>query len=172
MCISTCPQGYAPSTDANNNKICTPCLSGCVSCPTAVNNCQICETNLQAQANGSCTLVPNSCLSSQYLNSLGTCVNCQKSCLTCYGGLRTNCITCNSGELLQSDGSCMNQCASDRYYNSTNTNCYSCSIKYGINCTSCDQSNCYTCSSGLLATDSQSCISVCTGSTYLFNGAC
>lgn len=172
LCISACPQGYAPSTDVNNNKLCTPCLSGCVSCPVTVNNCQICGANLQAQANGSCTLVPNNCLSNQYLNSLGTCVNCQQSCLTCYGGLRTNCITCNQGELLQSDGSCMNQCAADKYYNSTNTYCSSCNAKYGINCTLCDQYNCYACSSGLLSTDSQSCISVCTGSTYLLNGAC
>lgn len=109
-CYSTCPQGYAPAT-VNSALQCVPCKTGCRTCPVSVNTCTLCNTNLYINANGDCVPIPNSCLSTQYLNTLGTCSPCHETCLTCFGGLRINCLTCQTPEYqLQSDNSCMQMC--------------------------------------------------------------
>ena len=111
-CYTICPQGYAPSSSAGILS-CIPCKTGCKSCPVSVNTCTLCDTNLQIDASDNCIPVPNNCLSSQYLNSLGSCSSCDQTCLTCFGGLRINCLTCRTPEYqFQTDNSCKEMCTS------------------------------------------------------------
>ena len=89
-CVQQCPLGYAPSIS------CIPCKTGCKDCSTGIDNCTVCNDNFQNDNNGSCSPVPNTCLQGEYLNGLGTCSPCHSTCLTCYGGFRTNCLTCST----------------------------------------------------------------------------
>lgn len=135
----------------------------------------MCEQNLQDDGTGKCTLIPNSCLTTQYVNALGTCSPCHDTCKTCYGGLRTNCLSCNTPTYqLQSDGSCKQviTCLTSQFYDPITTQCQPCTTKYGPSCVSCDDSACFSCSSGVLTTDAQSCTTNCPPSTYIYNGAC
>ncbi len=171
-CFSTCPQGYAPAT-TNNILQCVPCKTGCKTCPVSVNTCTLCNTNLQIDGNGDCVPIPNNCLSTQYLNPLNTCSSCHETCLTCFGGLRINCLTCRTPEYqLQKDNSCLQMCLSSEYYDTQTTSCKPCTNKYGQFCTFCDSQTCSSCSQGVLASGSQSCTTSCAGTTFQYNGAC
>lgn len=157
----------------NSILTCVPCKTGCKACPVSVNICTLCDTNLQVNANRDCEPVPNNCTSSQYLNNLGTCSPCHETCLTCFDGLRINCLACRTPEYqLQSDNSCKQMCLSSQYYNTSFSQCISCTGKYGQYCTICDSRQCSACSFGVLSSDGLSCVTTCTGSTYQYNGVC
>jgi len=67
------------------------------------------------------------------------------------------------------DGSCKPACNSGSFYDSATNLCKLCSTIFS-NCTTCNSTNCLSCSSGILS--SGQCISGCANGTYLYNQQC
>lgn len=171
-CISDCPL-----SEVAVNGICKNCLSSCNSGCVRILDCNLCEdpkclycSNFSA----SCTecypnlyVNKNKCLcNAGYYLSLEyslSCSACHLDCLTCSGGLKTNCISCKENSLLQSDFSC--KCL-DHYY-LINGTCTACSNL----CKTCENQEdfCLTCQDNF---DLVSNTCLCKSGYYLNDGNC
>lgn len=61
-CVQTCPLGYTSSTNTSNLS-CISCKTGCKDCSVGLNSCSVCNDNFQNNNDGSCSPIPNTCLS-------------------------------------------------------------------------------------------------------------
>jgi hypothetical protein len=91
------------------------------------------------------SLCDSGCSPRSYLDPLipNVCQPCDASCNTCTGGLPTNCSSCFSSLLLDSDMSCQAQCSPGYLVSSPGVcgpcgyNCMTCTVRGPFNCTSC-----------------------------------
>ena len=166
LCASTCPIGYYGDSTFGE---CRKCDTTCQTCSgPGASQCIICSNSsilfLQSIS------PPSYCLSSCPLNSYPslnnfTCLSCDASCLGCIGSTPNQCLSCNSGNFLQSNigpASCQSSCPNNTFPNQTDFTCLQCDES----CHSCIgalPTQCISCPTGMhLASPSPSnCINIC-----------
>uniref|UniRef100_A0A8C7MVD0 Fraser extracellular matrix complex subunit 1 n=1 Tax=Oncorhynchus kisutch TaxID=8019 RepID=A0A8C7MVD0_ONCKI len=105
LCAPTCPLGYYAEGDR-------PCGSQCLSCETG-GECTSCRDPGKVLMFGECQY--DSCAHQYYFNTtIRTCRECDWSCNECEGPLRTDCLQCMEGHVLQ-DGLCTQGCSPGSY---------------------------------------------------------
>uniref|UniRef100_A0A8C7J2L3 Fraser extracellular matrix complex subunit 1 n=1 Tax=Oncorhynchus kisutch TaxID=8019 RepID=A0A8C7J2L3_ONCKI len=124
LCAPTCPLGYY----AEGDRRCRACGSQCLSCETG-GECTSCRDPGKVLMFGECQY--DSCAHQYYFNTtIRTCRECDWSCNECEGPLRTDCLQCMEGHVLQ-DGLCTQGCSPGSY-------------QKGERCLSCDE-HCEVC---------------------------
>ncbi|XP_037832589.1 extracellular matrix protein FRAS1 isoform X2 [Kryptolebias marmoratus] len=124
LCAPRCPVGYYD----DGHRICQGCDSQCRTCDSA-GVCTSCRDPTKVLLFGECRY--DSCAHQYYLNgTIRTCRECDWSCNACRGPLRTDCLQCMEGYVLQ-DGVCMPGCSAGSY-------------QEGDRCLACDE-HCLTC---------------------------
>ena len=151
-------QDVGPHVESSDG--CHPeCANGCIRDSAASDMCFACQ---HFNMSGYC--VP-ACPQGTYETPEKTCEPCSKACLTCYGGLSTNCLSCGQNKaLLQSKTVCVKQCP--RGFREDNKQvCVACSS----HCSECnDADECENCQLGFyLQTDnSKACVPTCPEGHY------
>ncbi|KAI9537096.1 hypothetical protein NQZ68_028225, partial [Dissostichus eleginoides] len=108
LCAPECPLGYYD----NGHKICQVCDSQCLTCDMP-GVCTSCRDPAKVLLFGECQY--DSCAHQYYLNtSTRACIECDWSCNACKGPLRTDCLLCMEGHVLQ-DGLCTQGCSTGFY---------------------------------------------------------
>ncbi|XP_072243382.1 extracellular matrix organizing protein FRAS1 isoform X1 [Leuresthes tenuis] len=108
LCAPKCPRGYYD----NGQRICQVCDSQCLTCDTA-GVCTSCRDPAKVLLFGECQY--DSCAHQYYLNTTTrACRECDWSCNACKGPLRTDCLQCMEGYVLQ-DGVCTQGCSRGSY---------------------------------------------------------
>uniref|UniRef100_A0A8C1KIC1 Fraser extracellular matrix complex subunit 1 n=1 Tax=Cyprinus carpio TaxID=7962 RepID=A0A8C1KIC1_CYPCA len=117
LCSSRCPYGYY----ADENRVCQMCDTQCLSCEMA-GVCTSCRDPAKVLLFGECQY--ESCAHQYYLNTTTrTCRECDWSCNACRGPLRSDCLQCMEGYVLQ-DGICVPGCSPGFYQDAER--CLSC----------------------------------------------
>ncbi|KAL4508739.1 hypothetical protein ABPG73_006125 [Tetrahymena malaccensis] len=135
--ISVCQDGYFPDKNLNT---CLQCQLGCSKCSSfsvcsecaSIQNSQgVIQTYILDVKNQSCYL---NCPNGQYFDlQTRQCTSCDKSCLTCNGKTKQNCLSCINGAQVNSQGMC--QCLNKNVgFSSDFTQCIPCQIKYCSQC--------------------------------------
>ena len=102
------------------------CDSSCLTCngPNS-NNCLSCADSSKYLSNYSCVSI---CPAGTYADSsnilLKKCVNCDTSCASCYGANSNNCNTCSNTNYYLYLNSCVSNCPTTYYADSTDKKCY------------------------------------------------
>ena len=129
---------------------CSPCFSTCQTCAnSSYQDCLTCIANLYLEPSGECSVVCISpfitdsvnmtcispCSSNQYVDkSTRACETCSSSCLTCFGPLTTNCLSCSAESNTFLDyKTCVPQCPDGQYADLGSRKCL-------INCNSLGES--------------------------------
>ncbi|CAH6883331.1 Fras1 [Phodopus roborovskii] len=113
--IGTCSTTCFPGHYLDDNQACQPCNTLCRSCDSQ-GSCTSCREPSKVLLFGECQY--ESCAPQYYLDiSTKTCRECDWSCNACSGPLRTDCLQCMDGYVLQ-DGVCMEQCSVEHYRDS------------------------------------------------------
>ncbi|XP_061586644.1 extracellular matrix protein FRAS1 isoform X2 [Cololabis saira] len=108
LCAPRCSLGYYD----NGHRTCQVCDSQCLTCDTA-GVCTACRDPTKVLLFGECQY--DSCAHQYYLNTTTrTCRECDWSCNACKGPLRTDCLQCMEGYVLQ-DGVCVQGCSRGSY---------------------------------------------------------
>uniref|UniRef100_UPI001ED83835 extracellular matrix protein FRAS1 n=1 Tax=Scatophagus argus TaxID=75038 RepID=UPI001ED83835 len=108
LCAPECPLGFYD----NGHSICQPCDSQCLTCDMA-GVCTSCRDPARVLLFGECQY--DSCAHQYYLNTTTrVCRECDWSCNACKGPLRTDCLLCMEGYVLQ-DGVCTQGCSPGSY---------------------------------------------------------
>ncbi|XP_046698206.1 extracellular matrix protein FRAS1 [Silurus meridionalis] len=108
MCTSRCPIGYY----ADERQVCQKCDRQCWTCEMA-GVCTSCRDPEKVLLFGECQY--ESCAQQYYLNTTThTCRECDWSCNACRGPLRTDCLQCMEGHVLQ-NGVCVPSCSPGSY---------------------------------------------------------
>ena len=125
---------------------CSPCFSTCKTCASGTySDCLTCLTGLYLEPSGECSVVCiipfvtdsvnmkciSPCKSNQYVDkTTRNCQNCSTSCLTCYGPLENNCLSCSAASnTFLNYKTCSPQCPEGQYADLVNRLCL-------INCNS------------------------------------
>ncbi|XP_073695623.1 extracellular matrix organizing protein FRAS1 [Garra rufa] len=117
LCSPRCPTGYY----ADENRVCQMCDTQCLSCEMA-GVCTSCRDPAKVLLFGECQY--ESCAHQYYLNTTTrTCRECDWSCNACRGPLRSDCLQCMEGYVLQ-DGICVPGCSPGFYQDAER--CLSC----------------------------------------------
>ncbi|KAG7220426.1 hypothetical protein INR49_003292 [Caranx melampygus] len=108
LCAPRCPAGYYN----NGHRVCQACDSQCLTCDMA-GVCTSCLDPAKVLLFGECQY--DSCAHQYYLNTTTrACRECDWSCNACKGPLRTDCLQCMEGYVLQ-DGLCTQGCSPGSY---------------------------------------------------------
>uniref|UniRef100_A0A3P9GZH8 Fraser extracellular matrix complex subunit 1 n=1 Tax=Oryzias latipes TaxID=8090 RepID=A0A3P9GZH8_ORYLA len=108
LCAPKCPVGYYN----NGHGTCQACDSQCLSCDMG-GVCTSCRDPAKVLMFGECQY--DSCAHQYYLNTTTrACQECDWSCNACRGPLRSDCLQCMEGHVLQ-DGVCTQACSSGSY---------------------------------------------------------
>lgn len=147
ICLAWCNSNEYRSFDGS----CLPCFAGCYSCIGAgyqactSGNCKPGYTKAvldpQNQSLVSCS---ETCLSTQFSNTIGGCSNCNPSCLTCQGSTSNDCLSCRTHWILEKNlgsqfGSC--RCPTENGFYVDNLNCVPCNIACSV-CTGPNSNQC------------------------------
>ncbi len=164
-CVSPCP-----TTEYGNNSTntCDPCDNSCQTCKGP--NAGDCITCISGSLNSTGYCV-SSCGDGKY-SSAGVCYNCAAQCLTCNSA--TSCTACRVvlgiPYYLQTNiSSCVVNCPSGSYADSTHTQCRACTSS----CATCVNSDAYCLScvaSKYLVFGENSCADSCPGGQYVLTG--
>nr|CAI9707391.1 unnamed protein product [Rangifer tarandus platyrhynchus] len=110
--LGTCSTACFPGHYLDDNHVCQPCNVNCGSCDSQA-SCTSCRDPSKVLLFGDCR--HESCAPQYYLDfSTKTCKECDWSCNACSGPLRTDCLQCMDGYVLQ-DGACVEQCSASFY---------------------------------------------------------
>ncbi|XP_028271090.1 extracellular matrix organizing protein FRAS1 isoform X7 [Parambassis ranga] len=108
FCAPRCPLGYYD----NGHRVCQACDSQCLTCDAAA-VCTSCRDPAKVLLFGECQY--DSCAHQYYLNTTTrACRECDWSCNACKGPLRSDCLQCMEGYVLQ-DGVCTQGCSLGSY---------------------------------------------------------
>ncbi|XP_029400865.1 extracellular matrix protein FRAS1 isoform X3 [Mus pahari] len=119
--IGTCSTTCFPGHYLDDNQVCQPCNRHCRSCDSQ-GSCTSCRDPSKVLLFGECQY--ESCTPQYYLDiTTKICKECDWSCNACTGPLRTDCLQCMDGYVLQ-DGVCVEQCSPQHYRDSGS--CKSC----------------------------------------------
>nr|XP_010967704.1 extracellular matrix organizing protein FRAS1 [Camelus bactrianus] len=106
--LGTCSTACFPGHYLDDNHACQPCNAHCGSCDSQA-SCTSCRDPNKVLLFGDCQ--HESCAPQYYLDfPTKTCKECDWSCNACSGPLRTDCLQCMDGYVLQ-DGACVEQCS-------------------------------------------------------------
>uniref|UniRef100_A0A3B3VXF3 Fraser extracellular matrix complex subunit 1 n=1 Tax=Poecilia latipinna TaxID=48699 RepID=A0A3B3VXF3_9TELE len=105
LCAARCPVGYYD----NGHRLCQD--RQCLTCDTA-GVCTSCRDPTKVLLFGECQY--DSCAHQYYLNTTTRACRCDWSCNACKGPLRTDCLQCMEGYVLQ-DGVCAQGCSVGSY---------------------------------------------------------
>ncbi|KAG3276368.1 Fraser extracellular matrix complex subunit 1 [Ictidomys tridecemlineatus] len=110
-CVPDCPSGYYAERGA-----CKKCHSSCRTCQGGGPfSCSSCDANLVLTHIGTCS---TTCFPGHHLDDNHACqrrcFKCDWSCNACSGPLRTDCLQCMDGYVLQ-EGACVEQCSPSFY---------------------------------------------------------
>ncbi|XP_046512812.1 extracellular matrix organizing protein FRAS1 isoform X5 [Equus quagga] len=136
--LGTCSTTCFPGHYLDDNHACQPCSTHCGSCDSQ-GSCTSCRDPNKVLLFGDCQY--ESCAPQYYLDlSTNTCKECDWSCNACSGPLRTDCLQCIEGYVLQ-DGACVEQCSPSFYRDSglcksCNSHCLQCQGPH--ECTRCE----------------------------------
>ncbi|XP_032772670.1 extracellular matrix protein FRAS1 [Rattus rattus] len=137
--IGTCSSTCFPGHYLDDNQACQPCNRHCRSCDSQ-GSCTSCRDPSKVLLFGECQY--ESCTPQYYLDiSTKTCKECDWSCNACTGPLRTDCLQCMDGYVLQ-DGVCVEQCSPQHYRDSgfckrCDSHCLQCQGPH--KCTRCEE---------------------------------
>uniref|UniRef100_A0A3Q2DG67 Fraser extracellular matrix complex subunit 1 n=1 Tax=Cyprinodon variegatus TaxID=28743 RepID=A0A3Q2DG67_CYPVA len=133
LCAAKCPFGYYD----NGHRICQSCDQQCLTCDTT-GVCTSCRDPTKVLLFGECQY--DSCAHQYYLNvTTRACRECDWSCNACKGPLRSDCLQCMEGYVLQ-DGLCTQGCSRGFYQDGDR--CLGCDD----HCMKCDRpGNCLEC---------------------------
>ncbi|XP_006885356.1 PREDICTED: extracellular matrix protein FRAS1 [Elephantulus edwardii] len=113
--MGTCTTTCFPGHYLDDNHACQPCDTRCGSCDSQA-SCTSCRDPNKVLLYGECQY--ESCAPQYYLDfSTKKCKECDWSCNACNGPLRTDCLQCMDGYVLQ-EGACVEQCSSPFYRDS------------------------------------------------------
>jgi len=136
VCISACPEGFAP----NKMGICIPCHESCMTCDgLGAERCTACSEGLHFEGGLCITGCPDG-----FFNDSGQCLSCSTNCKVCKSTSNTSCTSCINGNTLIA-GSCLADCALG-YFRSLNNcfpchpTCHTCKGDGLLDCLSCQQS--------------------------------
>ncbi|KAM9392081.1 extracellular matrix organizing protein FRAS1 [Pholidichthys leucotaenia] len=191
LCAPKCPLGYYD----NGYRICQVCDSQCLTCDVP-RVCTSCRDPAKVLLFGECQY--DSCAHQYYLNTTTrSCRECDWSCNACKGPLRTDCLQCMEGYVLQ-DGVCTQGCSLGSYQDGDRClgcdnhclkcqgpgQCQQCQPPYAIlqgQCVlECGRSHfldatskvCKPCSSDCVLCDGVRLCRACRDQTYLMEGYC
>uniref|UniRef100_A0A4W3I1G5 Fraser extracellular matrix complex subunit 1 n=1 Tax=Callorhinchus milii TaxID=7868 RepID=A0A4W3I1G5_CALMI len=191
MCVPACFPGFY----SDNTQACQPCSSQCLTCESR-SACLSCKDPAKVLLFGECQY--EACAQQYYLDySTMTCRECDWSCNSCNGPLRSDCLQCMDGYILQ-EGSCVKLCSSGFYkageecmpcnehcsHCTGPSLCSRCEAPYLLLETQCvhvcakryysddSQHKCIACSTGCLECDSALRCTLCDSSHFLKNGLC
>ena len=151
-CVNDCDSGFYVlqvnvtckncMENITTRRYCEPCSQDCVECPDGI--CKKCEAG-KILSNNMCI---DSCPTSTYLTSAGSCAACSPACARCFGPDHKNCYACNleAGYKQVASHVCIiPKCTSGTFYNVSSELCDACST----NCTECrSYSECTSCPRG------------------------
>uniref|UniRef100_UPI0037E879D7 extracellular matrix organizing protein FRAS1 n=1 Tax=Semicossyphus pulcher TaxID=241346 RepID=UPI0037E879D7 len=104
LCVPECPLGYYD----NGHRVCQSCDAQCLTCEVG-GACTSCRDPTKVLMFGECQY--HTCAHQYYLNTTTrACRECDWSCNSCRGPLRTDCLQCMEGYVLQ-DGVCAQSCS-------------------------------------------------------------
>ncbi|XP_073093519.1 extracellular matrix organizing protein FRAS1 isoform X4 [Manis javanica] len=135
----TCSTSCFPRHYPDDNHVCQPCNAHCSSCDSQA-SCTSCRDPNKVLLFGECQY--ETCAPQHYLDfSTKTCKECDWSCNACSGPLRTDCLQCMDGYVLQ-DGACVEQCSPSFYRDlgfckSCDSHCLQCQGPH--ECTHCEE---------------------------------
>ncbi|XP_032739045.1 extracellular matrix protein FRAS1 [Lontra canadensis] len=110
--LGTCSTACFPGHYLDDSRACQPCGAHCGSCDSQA-GCTSCRDPNKVLLFGECQY--ESCAPQYYLDfSTRICRECDWSCNACSGPLRTDCLLCMDGYVLQ-DGACVEQCSPSFY---------------------------------------------------------
>ncbi|XP_042580368.1 extracellular matrix organizing protein FRAS1-like [Cyprinus carpio] len=191
LCSPRCPTGYY----ADENRVCQMCDTQCLSCEMA-GVCTSCRDPAKVLLFGECQY--ESCAHQYYLNTTTRiCRECDWSCNACRGPLRSDCLQCMEGYVLQ-DGICVPGCSLGFYQDAerclscdehceqcqVHDRCQHCQLPYAVLNGQCvlecgkryflDASTrqCTACSAGCLECVSAAECHVCAENSFLKGGQC
>ncbi|XP_074526804.1 extracellular matrix organizing protein FRAS1 [Halichoeres trimaculatus] len=191
LCDAKCPLGYYD----NHHGTCQACDSQCLTCEVG-GACTSCRDPTKVLLFGECQY--DTCAHQYYLNtSSRVCRECDWSCNACRGPLRTDCVQCMDGYVLQ-DGVCTQSCSPGFFQDGDRCvgcdahceecvgpgQCERCSPPFsslqGVCVRDCGRSffkdaathTCKPCSSDCVLCDGGSRCTACSEHTYLLEGYC
>ncbi|XP_045849209.1 extracellular matrix organizing protein FRAS1 isoform X2 [Meles meles] len=135
----TCSAACFPGHYLDDGRACQPCGAHCGSCDSQA-GCTSCRDPNKVLLFGECQY--ESCAPQFYLDfSTRICRECDWSCNACSGPLRTDCLQCMDGYVLQ-DGACVEQCSPSFYRDgglceSCGNHCLQCQSPH--ECTHCEE---------------------------------
>uniref|UniRef100_A0A8C0P6N5 Fraser extracellular matrix complex subunit 1 n=1 Tax=Canis lupus familiaris TaxID=9615 RepID=A0A8C0P6N5_CANLF len=110
--LGTCTTACFPGHYLDDSHTCQPCDADCRSCDSQA-SCTSCRDPNKVLLFGECQY--ESCAPQYFLDfSTKICKECDWSCNACSGPLRTDCLQCMDGYVLQ-DGACVEQCSPSFY---------------------------------------------------------
>ncbi|KAM4809143.1 extracellular matrix organizing protein FRAS1 [Rhinophrynus dorsalis] len=190
MCTQTCFQGYY-----SDGQVCKACNSQCLTCDSE-SGCTACKDPAKVLLFGECQY--ESCTQQYYLDyTSGMCKECDWSCNSCKGPLKSDCLQCMEHYTLH-NGACVEHCPPFFYKHgetcrecgehcllcSGPTQCSQCEAPFYLldgQCVSeCGKQNlishserkCFVCPSGCLNCDESRKCRVCDNNTFLKNHLC
>ncbi|KAM7019160.1 LOW QUALITY PROTEIN: extracellular matrix organizing protein FRAS1 [Tautogolabrus adspersus] len=191
LCAPQCPLGNYD----DGHRVCQACDSQCLTCEVG-GACTSCRDPTKVLQFGECQY--DTCAHQYYLNTTTrACRECDWSCNSCRGPLRTDCVLCMDGYVLQ-DGVCTQSC-SPGFYQDGDTcegcdvhcdqcrgpaQCQRCTPPFAVRQGHCvldcgrsffmDASSqlCRPCSSDCVLCDDAARCRACTEYTYLMDGLC
>ena len=153
-CTASCPEGSFLQNPGDT--ICKNCHSSCKSCSlgSAETNCNSCDTSGSLSYYFADTLTCTaSCPKGSYISNAVSklCSRCNSECLTCSGGARDNCLSCDTSNknykyYWSGSNTCTSICPEGSFLQKeSDTICFTC------------DSSCKSCSGGSLSTYCESC---------------
>ncbi|XP_064440740.1 extracellular matrix organizing protein FRAS1 isoform X1 [Mirounga angustirostris] len=137
--LGTCSTACFPGHYLDDSRACQPCEAHCGSCDSQA-SCTSCRDPNKVLLFGECQY--EGCAPQYYLDfSTNICKECDWSCNACSGPLRTDCLQCMDGYVLQ-DGACVEQCSPSFYRDlglckSCSNHCVQCQGPH--ECTRCEE---------------------------------
>ncbi|KAM9823350.1 proprotein convertase subtilisin/kexin type 5-like [Syngnathus typhle] len=144
-CVEKCQGGFFVDVE---NQECEACHRACKTCGgPKFDDCDSCQDELVLK-DGECMQGTQLgvCPSGRFRNEQGECELCHRSCETCFGARKDDCITCHKGAFLTSDQTCVIRCPVSTFVNVTSGRCDACAE----GCVACrDAGACQRCQTGL-----------------------
>ncbi len=137
------PEAFLNKTPVAGKDGCNvECKGGCGGRGPSADKCEACQ---HFNYGGVCLA---QCPKGTYATVLGTCEPCNRNCLTCYGPLPTQCLSCKRRLLLDDAGrsSCVTRCPPGFRMSDDAWRCVRCPQ----NCLSCSEATCTKCRAGLV----------------------
>ncbi|XP_039614478.1 extracellular matrix protein FRAS1 isoform X1 [Polypterus senegalus] len=191
LCSFSCHKGYF----SDDNHICQACNGQCLTCDSA-QTCTSCKDSTKVLLFGECQY--EICAPQYYLDiSTRTCKECDWSCNECKGPLRTDCLQCMDGHVLE-NGACVEQCSISFFLDKDkcfrcDENCFECDgpgrcrkcqLPYVVQAGMCVEEcrkqyflddflhQCVSCPSGCLGCEGNQQCKTCDENLFLMNGLC